>query len=98
MNDTRATTSGPRSISAMFPCYNDAPTIGQLVDDAYAAPGFDFSGTRQFDRTTGYRSRSFLTVPMKDHDNEVIAVLQLSNATDPVSGAVTSKRTAPQRQ
>ncbi len=25
------------SVSAMFPCYNDAETIGALVDDAYAA-------------------------------------------------------------
>ena len=58
------------------------------IADAYAAEGFDFSGTRQFDRVTGYRSRSFLTVPMKNHENEVIGVLQLINATDPVSGAV----------
>ena len=26
-----------RSVSAMFPCYNDAPTIGGLVDQVYAA-------------------------------------------------------------
>jgi HD-GYP domain-containing protein (c-di-GMP phosphodiesterase class II) len=50
------------------------------IADAYAADGFDFSGTRRFDRTTGYRSQSFLTVPMKNHENEVIGVLQLINA------------------
>jgi glycosyltransferase involved in cell wall biosynthesis len=26
-----------RSVSAVFPCYNDAPTIGKLIDDAYHA-------------------------------------------------------------
>jgi len=58
------------------------------IEDAYTAQGFDFSGTRQFDETTGYRSRSFLTVPMKNHENEVIGVLQLINAIDQESGNV----------
>ena len=46
------------------------------IADAYAADGFDFSGTRRFDAMTGYRSQSFLTVPLKNHDNEIIGVLQ----------------------
>ncbi len=50
------------------------------IADAYTAEGFDFSGTRKFDQNTGYRSQSFLTVPMKNHENEVIGVLQLINA------------------
>ena len=50
------------------------------VEDATTEPGFDFSGTRAFDQRTGYRSQSFLTVPMKDHADEVIGVLQLINA------------------
>jgi HD-GYP domain-containing protein (c-di-GMP phosphodiesterase class II) len=50
------------------------------VPDAYAAGGFDFSGTRAFDSKTGYHSQSFLTVPMKDHSGAVIGVLQLINA------------------
>jgi HD-GYP domain-containing protein (c-di-GMP phosphodiesterase class II) len=49
------------------------------IADAYDAPGYDFSGTRAFDARTGYRSRSFLTVPMKDHEGRVIGVLQLIN-------------------
>ena len=57
------------------------------VEDAYSEPGFDFSGTRAFDLRTGYRSQSFLTVPMKDHADEVIGVLQLINAGGP-DGAV----------
>jgi HD-GYP domain-containing protein (c-di-GMP phosphodiesterase class II) len=60
------------------------------VADAYTEEGFDFSGTRNFDKRTGYRSTSFLTVPMKNHEGEIIGVLQLLNATDPASGLVTS--------
>jgi HD-GYP domain-containing protein (c-di-GMP phosphodiesterase class II) len=52
------------------------------IPDAYAAEGYDFSGTRAFDARTGYRSQSFLTVPMKDHTGAVIGVLQLINAKD----------------
>ncbi len=51
-----------------------------LIEDAYTAQGFDFSGTRAFDARTGYRSRSFLTVPMRNHEDEIIGVLQLINA------------------
>jgi HD-GYP domain-containing protein (c-di-GMP phosphodiesterase class II) len=58
------------------------------IEDAYAAAGFDFAGTRAFDARTGYRSRSLLTVPMKNHENEIIGVLQLINALDPASRTV----------
>ena len=50
------------------------------IDDAYNAKGYDFSGTYEFDKTTGYHSQSFLAVPMKNHENDVIGVLQLINA------------------
>ena len=55
------------------------------IADAYLTEGFDFSGTRQFDEKMGYRSKSFLTVPMKNHENEIIGVLQLINAIDPLT-------------
>jgi HD-GYP domain-containing protein (c-di-GMP phosphodiesterase class II) len=58
------------------------------VADAYAEEGFDFSGTRNFDKKTGYRSQSFLTVPMKNHLGELIGVLQLINSKDPVTGQI----------
>jgi len=58
------------------------------IADAYTQEGFDFSGTKNFDKKTGYRSQSFLTVPMKNHENEIIGVLQLLNAKDRASGAV----------
>ena len=52
------------------------------IPDAYTAKGFDFSGTKAFDEKTGYRSKSFLTVPLKNHEAEIIGVLQLLNAQD----------------
>lgn len=53
------------------------------LDDAYTAAGFDFAGARAFDQAHGYRSRSFLAVPMIDHSGEVTGVLQLVNARSP---------------
>ena len=67
------------------------------IADAYAARGFDFSGTKSFDAKTGYRSESFLTVPMKNHEDEVIGVLQLINAKDRRSGATVAFSEADQR-
>ena len=58
------------------------------IADAYIEEGFDFSGTKNFDKKTGYRSQSFLTVPMKNHENEIIGVLQLLNAKDHTTGTV----------
>jgi len=67
------------------------------IADAYTAEGFDFSGTRAFDAKTGYRSKSFLTVPMRNHDHEIIGVLQLINAHDPSSGEVVAFSPSDQR-
>ena len=58
------------------------------IPDAYKAKDFDFSGTKKFDKGTGYRSRSFLTVPLKNHDGDVIGVLQLLNAQNKETGEV----------
>ena len=50
------------------------------IKDAYQEEGFDFEGTKNFDKKSGYRSKSFLTVPLKNHENEIIGVMQLINA------------------
>ena len=75
-----------------------AAITGKTVNiaDAYTAEGFDFSGTRKFDERTGYRSRSFLTVPMQNHEGEIIGVLQLINALD-ANNLVEPFNTADQR-
>ena len=50
------------------------------IKDAYQEEGYDFEGTINFDKKNGYRSKSFLTVPLKNHENEIIGVMQLINA------------------
>ncbi|HCI12707.1 MAG: phosphohydrolase [Gallionellales bacterium GWA2_60_142] len=60
------------------------------IPDAYTAEGYDFSGTKKFDAKSGYRSKSFLTVPMRNHEDEVIGVLQLINALDRQTGEIIS--------
>jgi len=50
------------------------------IDDVYDVKGFDFTGTKAFDKKTGYRSKSMLVVPMKNYEDEIIGVLQLINA------------------
>ena len=67
------------------------------IEDAYSDPNFDFSGTRKFDQNTGYRSQSFLTVPMCNQDGDVIGVLQLLNALEPGSNEVTTFSKADQQ-
>jgi HD-GYP domain-containing protein (c-di-GMP phosphodiesterase class II) len=67
------------------------------VADAYTEEGFDFTGTKNFDRKTGYRSRSFLTVPMKNHEGEIIGVLQLINSKDVTTGEVVAFSNTDQR-
>ena len=65
---------------------------GDVVNiiDVYHAHGFNFQGTKEFDNNTGYRSKSMLVVPLRNHENDIIGVLQLLNALDPVTGEVVS--------
>ncbi len=67
-------------------CVLSGKTIN--IEDAYHEDGFDFSGTRSFDASTGYRTRSMLTFPLKDHEQQIIGVLQLINARDLNSGEI----------
>ena len=59
------------------------------IPDVYASSRFDFSGPRQYDNLTGYRTQSQLVVPLANNENELIGVLQLINAMD-VEGNVTA--------
>ena len=67
-----------------------AAITGKVVNitDVYDAQGFDFQGTRKFDADTGYRSQSMLVVPLKDHENDIIGVLQLLNAQESAANSV----------
>ena len=51
-----------------------------VIDDVYALPpdaGFTFD--RSFDERFGYRTQSMLLLPMRDHKDTIIGVLQLIN-------------------
>ena len=76
------------------PNYNNVSAYAALtgetvnIKDSYKEKGFDFSGTKGWDKRYGYRSKSFLTVPMKNHENKIIGVLQLVNAKNPKTGEI----------
>jgi len=67
-----------------------AAITGETINiaDAYEEKGYDFSGAKSYDKSSGYRSQSFLTMPLKNHENEIIGVMQLINATDKNTGKV----------
>jgi HD-GYP domain-containing protein (c-di-GMP phosphodiesterase class II) len=61
---------------------------GKMVNipDVYEVDGFDFQGPRKFDAATGYRTKSMMVFPMRNHEGTIIGVMQLINAKDPVTG------------
>ncbi len=52
------------------------------VKDAYDQEIFDNSGTKNYDLKNNYHSKSMAAIPMKDHENELLGVIQLINAYD----------------
>jgi GAF domain-containing protein len=59
------------------------------IPNAYTTEEFDFSGTKKFDNETGYKSLSFLCVPLRNERGNVTGVLQLINAQNAITGEVT---------
>ena len=53
------------------------------IDDVYETKDFDFTGPKKYDEMTGYRTQSMLVIPMMDHTDKVIGVLQLINSLGP---------------
>jgi len=65
-----------------------------VLDDAYAIPdGLPFTFNRAaFDEKYGYRAKSMLVAPMKDHRERVVGVLQLINRkADPTASIRTDE-------
>lgn len=53
------------------------------INDVYDVKGiFDLSGPKKYDAITGYRTKSMLVIPLKNHKNNIIGVLQLINSQD----------------
>lgn len=64
---------------------------GELINipDVYEADGFNFEGTKRFDKANSFRSKSMLVIPLKNHEDEIIGVLQLINKIDQDGEVVT---------
>ncbi|MEW6078931.1 MAG: HD domain-containing phosphohydrolase [Thermodesulfobacteriota bacterium] len=58
------------------------------IADVYETGKFDFAGTKRYDAATGYRCKSMLVMPLKNHEDKIIGVLQLLNAKDPQTGEI----------
>jgi len=78
-------TNGNKNLNAVA-AYAANYKLSVNIQDVYTVGVFNFSGTRNFDQQFNYKTKSLLTVPMHDHEGELIGVLQLINATDPENG------------
>jgi len=67
-----------------------AALTGEILNiaDVYREEKYAFEGPKKYDQLSGYRTQSMLVVPMKNHDEQVIAILQLLNAKHAETGAV----------
>ncbi|MBS1127551.1 MAG: metal dependent phosphohydrolase, partial [Nitrospirae bacterium] len=59
------------------------------IPDMYHESNFDFSRDKDTDSIMGYQTRSLLVVPVKNHENEIVGVLQLMNAQTGLTQEVT---------
>ena len=60
--------------------YTVSVGTSQMYDDAYDPPPGKPRGGKSFDAQFGYRTKSMLTVPMRNYKNEVVGAVQLINA------------------
>jgi len=65
------------------------------IPDVYDLPAeVEYGFNKTFDQSVGYRSKSMLVVPMRDHHNEITGVLQLINAKPSASDRIPDPETA----
>ena len=66
-----------------------------IIDDAYViSESAPYSFNRAFDKEVGYRAKSMLVVPMKDHRDAVVGVLQLINRKNDALGVIRDEASA----
>jgi len=58
-------------------CAKNLETLN--IEDAYKIKDAPYSHNSKFDEETGYRTKSMLTIPIKDKDDRLLGVLQLIN-------------------
>lgn len=59
-------------------CYHKKQSFN--LPDVYKQDLFDISGTRQYDMRNNYRTRSIVAIPMMDHTDNIIGIIQLINS------------------
>lgn len=52
------------------------------IENVHEDAEFDWQGPKKYDEITGYHTQSMLVVPLIDHDDKVIGVIQLINSLD----------------
>ena len=60
--------------------YTVSVGTSQIYEDAYHPPPGKPQGGKGFDAQFGYRTKSMLTVPMRNYNHEVVGAIQLINA------------------
>ena len=75
--------------------FHIAPYVAQTgktirIDNVYDSRKSEFPGMKELDEETGYHTVSILTVPIKTQRGEVVGILQLINAQDPMTQEVIS--------
>lgn len=75
--DLKCEKGAPNSRAVASTVANSKKTVN--IADIYQEDRFDFTGSKRFDVDHGYQTKSILTVPLLNHEKEVVAVLQLIN-------------------
>jgi len=70
----------PRTSHIVTSVYHSKQCL--CFDDVYETKDYDISGTIKTDQTYGYRCKSMLTIPLKNHEDEVLGIIQMINAMD----------------
>ena len=63
----------PKNSSIVTYSANTGKTVN--IKDAYKEKGFDFTGAKTFDKNFDYRTTSVLSVPLKNHENDIIIII-----------------------
>ncbi len=62
------------------------------IDDVYSCEEFNFSGPREYDKLTGYHTKSMLVFPLVNHEEKLVGVVQLINAQNEAKEVVPYKK------
>lgn len=96
LNIRQGGSRNPTNWASKIPLYtpDGKPSLGYIVtsvfhkksslsfDDVYETKDYNICGTIDFDTKSNYRCKSMLTIPLKNHEDEVLGVIQFINAMD----------------